>query len=68
MSFLSLSCVSSFLSLDKTSAFLTHRNDLVPPQAVLVELGEAVDHNGDGQGEDEDPREGTEAPDQFSLE
>ena len=27
---------------------------LVPPEPVLVEHGEAVDHNGDGEGEDED--------------
>ena len=41
---------------------------LVPPQPVLVELGEAVDHNWDGQGEDEDSREGTETPDQLAWE
>ena len=32
---------------------------LVPPQPVLVEHGEAVDHDGDGQSEDEDPGHST---------
>ena len=36
------------------------QNDLVPPESVLVELGEAVDHDGDGEGEDEDAAEGAE--------
>ena len=40
--------------------------NLVPPQPVLVELGKAVDDDGDGQGEYEDPGECTEAPDQLS--
>ena len=30
---------------------------LVPPEPVPVEAGEAVDHDGDGQGEDEHPGE-----------
>ena len=41
--------------------------DLVAPEPVLVAAGEAGDHNGDGQGEDEDPGEGAEASYQFSL-
>ena len=36
---------------------------LVPPEPVPVEAGEAVDHDGDGQGEDEQPRQGTKSAD-----
>ena len=38
---------------------------LVPPQSVLVEHGEAVDHDGDGQSEDEDARQSTESTNQL---
>ena len=38
---------------------------LVPPQPVLVEHGEAVDHDGDGQSEDEDARQSTESTNQL---
>ena len=42
--------------------------DLIPPEPVLVELSEAVDDNGDGQGEDEDAGKGAAASDQFPKE
>ena len=40
--------------------------DLIPPEPVLVELSEAVDDDGNGQGEDEDAREGAETTNQLS--
>jgi hypothetical protein len=40
---------------------------LVPPEAVLVELREAVDHDGDGQGENEDTGEGAETTDNLAC-
>ena len=40
--------------------------DLVPPQPVLVEDREAVDHDGDGEGEDEHPGQRAEPTDQFA--
>ena len=41
---------------------------LVPPEPVPVEAGEAVDHDGDGQGEDEQPSQGTKSADQTTKE
>ena len=40
--------------------------NLIPPETVLVERSKAVDDDGNGQGEDEDAREGTETTNQFS--
>ena len=42
--------------------------DLVPPQPVFVVAREAVDHDGDGEGQDEDAAEGTEAAYQLARE
>ncbi len=42
--------------------------DLVPPEPVLVVGREGVDHDGYGQGEDEDAGEGREAADQLAQE
>ena len=59
-----LSC--SFLSsnlLDPLFLLVLH---FVSPKSVLVELGEAVHHNWDGQGENEDPGKGAEPADQFA--
>ena len=42
--------------------------DLVPPQSVFVVAGEAVDHNRDGEGQDEDTAEGAEATYQLARE
>ena len=39
---------------------------LVPPQAVLVVAGEAVDNDGYGEGEDEDAAEGAQTADQLA--
>ena len=49
-----------------TLVFLLYQTDLIPPESVLVELGKAVDHDGDGQGEDEHPGECAKSTDQFS--
>ena len=53
----------SFLSsnlLDPLFLLVLH---LVSPKSVLVELGEAVDHDGNGEGEDENPGKGAEPSD-----
>ena len=41
---------------------------LVTPESVPVEAGEAVDHDGDGQGQDEQPSQGTKSADQTTKE
>ena len=46
-----------------TLVFTLFQIDLIPPEPVLVELGKAVDHDGDGQGEDENPGEGAKSAD-----
>ena len=40
---------------------------LVPPHPVLVKLGKAGYHDGDGQGQDEDPWESAESTHNFSC-
>ena len=39
--------------------------DLIPPEPVLVEYSKAVNDDGDGKGEDEYSRQGTESSDEF---
>ena len=56
-------CSTFILSFALFTLKLKHEIDLVPPESVLVELGEAVDNDGDGQGEDEDPGECAESTD-----
>ena len=41
---------------------------LVPPEPVPVEAGEAVDHNGDRQGQDEQTRQGAKTADETTKE
>ena len=41
---------------------------LVPPEPVPVEAGEAVDHDGDGQGQDEQTRQGAKTADKTTKE
>ena len=41
---------------------------LIPPQPILIELGEAVHHNWYRQSQDKDTREGAEPTNQFPLE
>ena len=60
--FLCCSFLSSNL-LDPLFLLVLH---LVSPKSVLIELGEAVHHNGDGEGENENPRKGAEPSDQFA--
>ena len=43
-------------------------NDLCHQSPVLVVRGEAVDHDGDGEGEDEYATEGAQSSDQFAGE
>ena len=42
--------------------------DLVSPQSVFVVAGEAVDHNRDGEGQDEDAAKGAETSYQLARE
>ena len=42
--------------------------DLVPPESVLVASGKAGDHNGNGQGEDEDPSDSAQTTDELAHE
>ena len=42
--------------------------DLVAPELPLVALGEAADHDGDGQREDEDPAQRAQPADQLAQE
>ena len=43
-------------------------SDLVAPELPLVALGEAADHDGDGQREDEDPAQRAQPADQLAQE
>ena len=53
---------------------IAHKDDnksvchLIPPQPILIELGEAVHHNQYRQSQDKDTRKGTEPTSQFPLE